>query len=413
MDKKALFIILDGLGDNPIKELGNKTPLEAANKKNIDKLCRESECGIVDVVGPGLVPGSDTGHLSLLGYEIKKYYIGRGVFEALGSDIRLEEGDIAFRINFATVDDNLIIRDRRIGRNDYGLEEIIREFNEKIEKIEKEYGIKIIIKKGVEHRGVMVIKGLESEKVIENDEHKDNVKVKEIEPLDSKSKITADVLNKIIKEFHEFSEKHRINKERREKNLPKINYILIRGSSKYKKLDEKELFQNRFNCKALFLANPPMYLGVAKYVGIDTYRPLGSNGTANENIFTYYESAIAKKSKYDIIFIHLKGTDSLSHDKKPIEKMKFINRVDEELIKRIKDEFDVIAITGDHTTSSILGRHTSDPVPIMIYSENARKGFVKNFSERKCVKGTLGRIRGLDVIKIVLDKIDKYIMAGT
>jgi 2,3-bisphosphoglycerate-independent phosphoglycerate mutase len=103
----------------------------------------------------------------------------------------------------------------------------------------------------------------------------------------------------------------------------------------------------------------------------------------------------------------------LSHDKKPLEKKKFIERIDKELIEKLKDEFDVIAMTGDHSTSSILGRHTSDPVPIFIYSENARYGFVKEFSERKCIKGTLGRIRGTDVIKIFLDKIDKYIMYGS
>ncbi|MGB9674837.1 MAG: phosphoglycerate mutase, partial [Nanopusillaceae archaeon] len=281
------------------------------------------------------------------------------------------------------------------------------------EKIEKEYGIKIIIKHGVEHRGVLVLKGLESEKVTENDLHEENIKITEIKYKEEKAKITAEVLNKLIKEFYEFSKRNKINKERKEKNLPEINYMLIRSPSKYKKLNKKDLFNNRYKIKSIFLAAAPMYLGVAKYVGMDIYKPLGTNGTANENLFSFAETAISYRDKYDLVFIHIKGTDSLSHDKKPKEKKKFIERIDKELIARVKDEFDVIVLTGDHSTSSILGRHVSDPVPIMIYSENSRYGFVKNFSERKCVKGTLGRIKGTDVIKIVLDKLDKYIMFGS
>ena len=412
MSKKVLFVILDGLGDHPNKELGNKTPLEAAKKPNIDKLAREAENGIVYVIDKGIIPGSDTGHLSLFGYEIDKYYIGRGSFEALGSDIELEEGDLSFRVNFATVSNNIIV-DRRINRNDYGLEEILNDFRGILDKIESEYGIKIILKKGVEHRGVLVIKGIKEYNITENDIHEENVKVEKIKALDEKSRLTAEILNKIIDSFYEFSERHEKNKERKEKGLNPVNYILIRGKSVYKELDKKEKFENRYKIKGIFLAAAPMYLGVAKYVGLDTEKPLGSNGTAKENLFSFYQSAIKNRDKYDIVFIHIKGTDSLSHDKKPREKKKFIERIDEELIGKLKDEFDIIVLTGDHSTSSILGRHTSDPVPIMIYHENARRGFVKNFSERKCIKGTLGILKGIEIMKILLDKMEKGIMIGT
>lgn len=411
--KKGVFIILDGLGDHPIKELGGKTPLEAAKKPNINRIVRDAENGIVYTVKPGYVPGSDTGHLSLFGYDIEKYYIGRGTYEALGAGINLNEGDISFRVNFATVNDNKII-DRRIGRNPEGLNELLNDFASELEKIEKEYGIKIILKSGVEHRGVLVIKGLESGiNIEENDKHEEGIYLNKIKSLDKESKPLEEVLNKIIQSFNKFSENHEINKKRKEKNLPEINYILIRGTSKYREIKKEEKFENLYKLKGLFIANPPMYLGVAKYVGLDTLKPIGSNGTANENLFTFAQSAISNRNKYDIIFIHIKGTDSLSHDKKPSEKKKFIERIDEELLGEIKDYFDVIVITSDHSTSSILGRHISLPVPITIYHENARKGFVREFSERKAVKGTLGTLYGKDVIKIVLDAMDKYIMLGT
>ncbi|BBL45902.1 2,3-bisphosphoglycerate-independent phosphoglycerate mutase [Nanobdella aerobiophila] len=408
----GVFIILDGLGDQVNKQLNNKTPLEAAKKENIDKLIKYSEAGVLDTVGPGLVPGSDTGHLSLFGYEVEKYYRGRGIFEALGSDIELKEGDIAFRLDFSTVDNGVII-DRRIGRNDFGLEELLKDFESIKEKIEKEYGINIIIKHGVEHRGVLVIRGLESEKVTDNDLHEENVKVPKILYKEDKAKETAEVLNKLIQDFNSFANNNNINKMRKEKNIPVINYLLIRSASKYKELDKEDKFYNRYGVKSIFLANPPMYLGVAKYVGMDTYKPLGTNGTSNENLFSFSEAAVSLKEKYDIVFIHIKGTDSLSHDKKPLEKKKFIERIDRELIPKLVDNFDLILITGDHSTSSILGRHISDPVPVILNYENNRYGFVKNFSERKCVKGTLGRLKGTDIIKIYLDKLGKYIMYGS
>lgn len=410
--KKGLVIILDGLGDHPIKDLGNKTPLEAAKKPNINKLVRKSECGLIYPLGPGIIPGSDTSHLTYFGYSLK-YYPGRGVFEALGFNIELKEGDIAFRVNIGTVDNNRILIDRRAGRNDYGIDKLIEDFDEILKKISDEYGIEAKLLHGVEHRGVLILRGLKYSNVTENDEHKDGVKIEEIKAKDEKSKETAEILNKIINSFYEFSNKHEINKEREEKGLLKANYLLIRGKGIYKELEENKKFYKKYKISSLFIAGAPMYLGVAKYVGMDVYKPIGATGKVNTSLFSKAEAAISNRNKYDLIFIHVKATDSLSHDGKYSEKKKFIERVDNELISRIKDEFDLIVITGDHTTSSLLKRHTSDPVPILVYSENCRYGNVKDFGERKCSRGNLGRIYGRDLIKIILDKLEKGIMIGT
>jgi len=413
---KTLFVILDGLGDHVIKDFGNKTPLEAAKKENIDKLARYSDCGLVYIIKPGVVPGSDTGHTSLFGYSLK-YYPGRGILEALGSEvgsgikIGIKEGDIAFRVNFATVINGKII-DRRIGRNDYGLELVLKDFEGEVEKIEKEYGVDISLLHTVEHRGVLVIKGLDSEKVTDNDPHSENVEVRKIEPLDEKAKITAEVLNKIIESFNSFSKKHWINEERKKRNLLPINYILVRGASKYKEIPKDKRFENKYKLKAIFIAGGALYLGVARYFGMDTLKPVGATATVNTSLFSKAEAAIANRDKYDIVFVHIKATDSLSHDKDPKGKKRFIEKIDKEFFERVKGEFDVIVLTGDHSTSSILGRHVSDPVPIFIYSPFNRWGLVKKFGERPCRKGSLGFIYGRDVIKIVLDKMGKEIMVG-
>nr|WP_211436072.1 hypothetical protein [Candidatus Kuenenia stuttgartiensis] len=116
MLEKVILVICDGLGDRPIKDLGNLTPLEAAKTPNMDKLASESECGMMYSLGRGCVPGSDTSHLNILGYDYREYYSGRGTIEVTGVGMKLQEGDVALRGNFGTVDENFIIKDRRAGR---------------------------------------------------------------------------------------------------------------------------------------------------------------------------------------------------------------------------------------------------------------------------------------------------------
>lgn len=419
MNYKILFVILDGVGDHVVKIFHSKTPLEAAKKPNIDKLCRFAECGVVSSVDIGVVPGSDTGHLGLFGYDPYKYYPGRGVFEALGLNIELEEGDIAFRVNFGTVDDNFLIIDRRAQRNPEGIDVIIQEFNNKVDKIESEYGVKVILKHGVEHRGVLIIKGKNlSDKISDIDVHKVGIKVEEAKPLENteNAKITAEIVNKIVKLFHEISKNHVVNKRRKEKGLLPVNYLLLRGVSMFKPLKEKDIFPNKYQLKPVFIAGAPMYLGVAKYVGMDTIKPIGATGTINTSLVSKAESAISSRQKYDIVFVHIKATDTLSHDRNPKGKKKFIELIDQQFFERVKDEFDIIVLTGDHTTSSILGEHTADPVPIMIYSTEDiihRKDPVKNFAERKCYRGILGHIKGIHIIRLILNKIGKGIRYGT
>ncbi|MBS7621930.1 phosphoglycerate mutase, partial [Candidatus Bathyarchaeota archaeon] len=113
---KVLLIIGDGMADRPLKELGWKTPLEAARKPSMNHMASVGICGIIDPIAPGIPPGSDTAILALLGYDAFEVYSGRGAFEALGSGIAVMEGDVCFRCNFATVDENLVILDRRAGR---------------------------------------------------------------------------------------------------------------------------------------------------------------------------------------------------------------------------------------------------------------------------------------------------------
>lgn len=166
--RKILLIIFDGLGDRPVTELGHKTPLEAAPKPNLDWFAANGMNGLLDPIGPGVRPGSDTSHLALFGYDPHDVYTGRGPFEAAGVGLKLQKGDVAFRCNFASVDADLVLTDRRAGRIKEGTAELAASLN----------GMKlgrhrVLFKEGTEHRAVLVLRGKGlSAQVTDTDPHK-------------------------------------------------------------------------------------------------------------------------------------------------------------------------------------------------------------------------------------------------
>ncbi|MGB9714447.1 MAG: phosphoglycerate mutase, partial [Candidatus Bathyarchaeales archaeon] len=155
---KAILLIGDGMADRPLKELNGKTPLEVAKKPSLDKIAKNGICGIMDPISPGIPPGSDTATLSLLGYDALKVYTGRGALEALGCGMELLPGDVALRCNFATVDENMVVLDRRAGRIE---NEDAAKLTESLQKVElkKSLGAKFFLKNTVQHRAVLLIRG--------------------------------------------------------------------------------------------------------------------------------------------------------------------------------------------------------------------------------------------------------------
>lgn len=196
---KILLVIGDGLGDRPVTSLGGMTPLQYARKPNIDKLLKTSIVGLMDPISPGVIPGSDTSHLAIFGLDPYKYYRGRGAFEALGAGAQLKHGDVAFRGNFATVDNNMIVKDRRAGRKLDEGQALVDELNQKIGTIDD---VKVSFYKGTEHRVAVVLSGDSlSDKVGDTDPHEVGKRVKESEPIDGshEAKRTSSVLNNSLK----------------------------------------------------------------------------------------------------------------------------------------------------------------------------------------------------------------------
>ncbi|BDB97594.1 2,3-bisphosphoglycerate-independent phosphoglycerate mutase [Saccharolobus caldissimus] len=409
---KILLIIADGLGDRPVSKLHGLTPLEAANKPNINELLKNSIAGLLDPISPGIVPGSDTSHLSIFGLDPHKYYRGRGVFEALGAGAILNDGDIAFRGNFATVNNDFVVIDRRAGRKLEEGEDLVKELNDKIKEIDN---VKVKFYKGTEHRVAVVLSGEGlSDKVSDTDPHYEGIKVLESRPLDStlESKKTAEVINKLTRKIYEVLNSSEINKRRVEKGEKPANIILLRGASHYVRLPR---FKDYTKLKAAAVSATALIKGICKDLGMYVTTPPGATGGIDTDYNSKAREAIKLlKEDYEFVFLHIKATDAASHDGLIEEKIKAIERIDSvigTIIDDIGRENIVIMFTGDHTTPVELKEHTGDPVPIFLYVPYPIvNDSIKDFNEKEARKGSL-RIRGLDVINILLNysnRAEKY-----
>jgi len=393
-DSKILLVVLDGLGDIP--SIDGKTPLEAAKTPNLDKLSKNSALGMHIPVMPGITPGSGPGHLSIFGYNPIKYKIGRGILEALGVGLDVSPFDICIRANYAKVeeiDGKLIVLDRRAGR--LSTEEN-KKLTEKITKKIKEInGVKIFMKSGIEYRLAILLRFNEKVNedmcnILETDPQNEGKEVISPEPLNEKAKIVSEILKEFLLRVREI-----IKNE-------KGNYLLLRGYSTPPIIPN---FSEIYKLKSLSIATYPMYKGLTKLIGMETVKVDG---------FSIKDEIDVLRKNYknfDFIYLHIKKTDSYGEDGDFMNKLKVIEEFDSYLPEILSLNFDVLCITGDHSTPTIMKSHSFHPVPLLIHSPFVFKGLSERFTEKECLKGELGTIKGEDIISLLLahsKKLKKY-----
>jgi len=383
-DKKILLVVIDGLGGIPNPETG-KTELETAKTPNLNKLARKSICGLTIPVDYGITPGSGPAHLSLFGYDPIKYQIGRGVLEALGIGIELGKNDLSARANFATINHSTgLITDRRAGRIPTEKnQEICKILQEKIKEID---GTKILIKSGKGHRFVVVFTGENlSENITENDPQKENNPPKKIFPSNASSDAerTAKIINKFLEKAVEIIKEHH-----------PANYILLRGFSKYPDIPQ---MQEIYKLTPAAIATYPMYRGLAQLVGM---RILKTGEKTEDEIITLKQ----EYNNYDFFYIHIKETDAYGEDGNFSAKVRKIEEIDKIIPEFLSLKPDVLVITGDHSTPSVLHGHSWHPVPFLLYS-NYTSGIEKNikkFCERECLNGSLGIFPAINAMPLAM-----------
>jgi 2,3-bisphosphoglycerate-independent phosphoglycerate mutase len=392
--KKALLLIIDGLGDLPTP----KTPLQAAKKPNFDRLAKEGISGMMSPVAKYVVPGSDVAHLNILGYDPGVFYRGRGPLEALGLGIRLENGDVAFRANFATMSGEKII-DRRAGRIDTATAtSLSKGLSMKIDDVEA------IFRNSAEHRGALVLRGKGLSSCISSTDAHENEELSECHPMDdsAEAKKTADIVNRFTAAVREKLGKAPENKGRK---LP-ANVVLLRGAGNYV---HPPSFHDRFGLNAACVAGGALYKGVASFIGMDVLMVPGATGDRNTDLGAKAKAAAKALESYDFVFMHVKLCDSAGHDGDFKLKKDGIERIDA-ILPILEETGACIVITGDHSTPCSLKAHSGHEVPILVHG-GERVDDVGKFDEISCAQGGLGHVRGKDIVPLVLNitgKAQKY-----
>ena len=410
--------MLDGVGDLPHPDLAGKTPLEAATTKNMDMLAKNGIMGQVISVGKGIAPESDIAVFNMLGYKFQHSdYAGRGVVEAIGIGIDFKDGDLALRGNFATLDNEGKIIDRRAGRK------IEREDVEEISKeIEKEIkfsnpNASVVVAPTVGHRVTVRLrdsKPLSSE--ISNTDPaygridgmgiakavSDFMKIEKCIPLEQTENAisAANLVNEFTEQSLEIMKKSDVNKRRSQKNKKLLNSILLRDAgNKYPNVKPiNDLHSMNFAC----IVDMPVEIGISNILKMRTFNAGG---------LTDYEEkasvAAQAMETENAIYVHLKGPDEFGHDGDAIGKMKNIEEIDKRFFGTLLDHIDVskvaVMISADHSTPSIHKGHSADPVPVLISGDMITNDDTQRFTEAEAKKGAIGLIEGAQVVKTGID----------
>lgn len=374
---KIVFFVLDGLGGLPHPQTV-KTELETAHTPNLDRLAAKGICGLAEVVGVGITPGSSAGHLALFGYDPLRFTIGRGVLEAVGIDFTLEPKDIAARGNFCTVDGAGLVTDRRAGRIS---NEECAELCQLLDGMVVD-GVKVLVRPVREHRFVAIFRGRGlNAKVSDSDPQQTGVAPKVVTALDPKAASLADVANKFI------GGAKKILAEQYPTNM-----VILRGFSHRPELPS---MADIYKLKPAASAVYPMYKGLARMLGMEILK----TGTSIDDELTTLRQNYAD---YDFFFLHVKWLDSAGEDGDFGRKVKVIEEFDRALADAIGLEPDVIVVTGDHSTPATLSGHSWHPVPVLLYSKWCRPDRAGEFSESACLCGGLGHFPATQIMSLAM-----------
>jgi 2,3-bisphosphoglycerate-independent phosphoglycerate mutase len=376
---KIVFLILDGVGGIQVEEKGG-TELQVARTPNLDQLAEVSSCGLMEPVSPGITPGSGPSHFALFGYDPFQYNIGRGILEATGIDFPLSERDVVARINFATVDNNGKVIDRRAGR-------ISTEQNQRIcQKLQKGVrlggGVEVLVEPVKEHRAVLVLRGdgLRGE-IEDTDPEREGVPPLEPKALVPEAGETAGLVRQFMDQARRL-----LGDE------PKANMVLLRGFAKHTLYPS---MKDRYGLNAVAIATYPMYRGICRLLGMKVLSGVGSLEEEFKALADHF-------AEYDFFYMHVKQTDSRGEDGDFDGKVAVIEEVDRYLPRVRSLKPDVLVVTGDHSTPAKMAGHSWHPLPLILHSKYCLIDPVRKFDEVSCIGGILGKMTSLDLMPLAL-----------
>jgi len=410
---KIVYVLLDGVGDLPHPDIENKTPLQAANTPNMDKLAKNGKMGEVISVGKGIAPESDIAVFNMLGYKFHHSdYAGRGVIEAIGTGIDFKDGDLALRGNFSTLNEKDVIIDRRAGRHieREDAESVSREIEQKL-KFSSPM-VRVVVAPTIGHRVIVRIRDEHplSPNITNTDPAYSRVdgmgvakavgdflKIERCLPLDEtdNAKLSADLVNEFTERSLQILKDSKTNKKRESQKKKQLNSILLRDAgNKYPKVETiNEKYSMNFSC----IVDMPVEIGISNVLEMKAYSAGG--------LTDYEEKAtVAAKSMEteNAIYVHLKGPDEFGHDGDAIGKMKNIEEIDDRFFGTLLENIDTskvcVMISADHSTPCINKGHSDDPVPVLISGDKITNDGSERFTEEFAKKGEIGLLEGSQVV---------------
>ena len=382
---KYVLILGDGMADEPLEELGGRTPLAYANTPAMDELASMSEIGVVKTVPEGMNPGSDTANLSVLGYDPKVYYSGRSPLEALNIGVDMKDGDVAIRANIVTLsEEEENYEDKRI--LDHSSDEISTEDAAVLlEAVKKELQNEIFqFYVGTSYRHCLIwAKGHVVPLTPPHD-----IRGKEIKEYLPKEQQLLDMQKK----SYEILACHPLNEERRKKGLNPANSLWFWGAGTKPALSP---FEEKFHKKGAMISAVDLLKGIA--VGTDMYNITveGANGGLHTNYEGKAQAAVDAllKEGYDFAYIHVEAPDEMGHQGSVEKKIKAIEYLDARVIALVKAALDAsgedyrMLILPDHPTPICVKTHTSNPVPYLLYDSRRQESHDWKYNEEEAMAG--------------------------
>ncbi len=407
---KMLILLGDGMGGRPVPELDGRTTIEATDTPAFDKIASEGACGLLNPISPGVAAGSDTAHMAILGYDPYQYYRGRGPFEAKGVGLEVNPGDVAFRCNFATIDngralENRTVIDRRAGRINKDTDQLRQALNQQIPEID---GVEILFKESVEHRCALVLRGEGlNEHVGDVDPHleepADYLECKSLAGYEDNAAAhrTADIVNQFVERSRQALNDHPVNQAREADGLKPANIILPRGVGTAVEL---EAFAKRYQLSGALMVEVDLVRGLGLYLDMDVIACEGASGGRDTDELAIAAAVVSTFEDHDFVLANIKAPDLGGHDGDVEQKMAAIEKVDRAL-GYILDNLDfghtVVMLAADHCTPISVRDHSGDPVPAAFFGYGVTPDEVPSYGERACAQGDLGNFRGSDVMNLL------------
>lgn len=364
---KYAVILCDGMADYPVEALGGKTPMEAANKPNIDALASKGEVGLVRTVAAGLKPGSDVANMSVLGFDPKVCYTGRSPLEAVSIGVKMSETDIALRCNLVSLSDEENYSDKTMV--DYSGGDISTEEAAEIIKTVQEHfgGGEFDFYSGVAYRHCLIVHNGTTDLGSMTPPHDISGRVVGEYLSDSPN---AQKLIQMMRESYELLKDHPVNKKRVSEGKLPANSIWLWGEGSRPAL---ESFEEKFGVKGSIVSAVDLLKGIGICSGMNTPEVEGATGYIDTNFEGKAEVAVEEWRKgQDLVYIHLEAPDECGHRNEPENKVKSIELIDSRVLPKVLEYLDSqgdykVMVLPDHPTPIATRTHASDPVPYLIY----------------------------------------------